>query len=164
VHQRNARGRRRRGHGRQSKWSARRSAVAAVCYEWSVFSRRIAAALACTLLIGAPATAFAQSAGDQQYFDPVGGDDGGGSSGSGGSDSGGGSTPAPQPSTGTSAAPAPAPSSTATPAASSPSTTAAAPAGELPRTGGEPFLIATFGVAMLLTGAGMRLLVVPETD
>jgi hypothetical protein len=126
----------------------------------AMLTRRIAASLACALLLGAPAAALAQSAGDQQYFDPVGPDDGGsGNSGSTGSTPSPAPAPAPAPSTGTSAA-APAPTTTATPAAAAEGTPAAP--GELPRTGGDPLIIAVFGVAMLLTGAGTRLLVVRE--
>ena len=123
----------------------------------AMLTRRIAASLACALLLGAPTAALAQSAGDQQYFDPVGPDDGGtGNSGSTGSTPS--PAPAPAPTTGTSAA-TPAPT-TATPAAAAEGTPAAP--GELPRTGGDPLIIAVFGVAMLLTGAGTRLLVVRE--
>jgi hypothetical protein len=132
-----------------------------------MLKQRIAAALACALMLAVPATALAQSAGDQQYFDPVGPDSGGSSStpgGSSSSDPSGGSsssgTPAPAPATGTSAG-----SSTSTPATAAPTATAegtpAAP-GELPRTGGDPLIVALFGAAMLLTGAGTRLLVVRD--
>ena len=52
--------------------------------------RRALAAIAATLLLAAPGTALAQSAGDDQYRDPLGGSGGGGGSGSGGSGGGGG--------------------------------------------------------------------------
>lgn len=106
-------------------------------------------------MLVAPATAFAQGAGDQQYQDPLGATGGGSGSGSG--------------SAGTSRASSPSPSPAPSPSSSSPTRTnvassshrarAAASSGELPRTGGEPFIVAYLGAAMLAIGAGMRLAV-----
>ena len=118
---------------------------------------RTAASLACALALAAPAAAFAQSAGDDQYQDPLAGQDGGGSGDSGGSTGGsggsGGATPAPA--TGDTA---PAQPAATTPGAS----TSAEAADELPRTGGEPLPLVAIGAALLITGAGLRLLV-PRT-
>ena len=119
-----------------------------------VLKRPLALFLASVLLACAPTAALAQSAGDQQYEDPLppGGDDGGGSGGSGGSE-----TPAPAPS------PPPAPSGTApvAPSAAEPAPvegTAAAP-GQLPRTGVDPLPLLIVGAALLLCGLGARRLV-----
>jgi hypothetical protein len=136
----------------------------AVCYQWApMLTRKSVTALVCALALGAPTAAFAQSAGDNQYFDPV-GPDSGGSTGGGSTPSSGGSTPstptAPQPATGTSSS-TPAPTSS-TAAASAPQEGTAAAPGELPRTGGDPLMFALLGTAMLLTGAGARLLVVRD--
>jgi hypothetical protein len=121
------------------------------------------------LLLGAPPAALAQSAGDEQYQDPLPGGSSGGSGSSGGNSgtnapSSGGSSGSTAPSTGTSGtgtAPAP---TTAAPTTSTGATegTAAAP-GELPRTGGDPLIIAMFGGSLLLLGGGMRL-AVPRRD
>jgi hypothetical protein len=114
-----------------------------------MFKRLMAAALTTGLLFGAPSVALAQSAGDNQYQDPLpssgsgNGSSGSGSSGHSGS-SGGGSTAAPRAAT-------PAPQPTGTTRAS------AAPANELPRTGGEPLLVAVVGSALLLAGGGLTL-------
>jgi hypothetical protein len=122
-------------------------------------ARRLLAACLSALLLAVPAPVFAQSAGDDQYQDPLPSEPS-----SGGSDStpgGGGSS---TPSGGGDTAP-----STQTPApsagdasAGSPSTSPAGSSGELPRTGGDPLILALFGGALLLTGAGMRLLVLPR--
>jgi hypothetical protein len=117
----------------------------------AVLKRPLALLLASALLAGAPSAALAQSAGDQQYEDPL--------------PSGGGDDPAPSPSPTPSPAPAPSPApSGTTPVA--PSTTTPAPAagtaaapGTLPRTGADPVLILMFGSALLLCGLGTRLLV-----
>jgi LPXTG-motif cell wall-anchored protein len=119
------------------------------------------AALVATIALMAPASAFAQGAGDDQYQDPFPDtptqtqpDDGlrdeppgGGSGGSGGgAGSGGGSgsgsdggaeTPAQQPAPGAQAA--------------------AADGSQLPNTGGEPLWLAVLGAGMLLAGTGLRL-------
>jgi hypothetical protein len=122
-------------------------------------------ALAASLLLAAAPAAHAQSAGCSQYCDPVTGNPTGGNSSPGGSGGGGGSTSTPSgggsstPS-GTTSSGTTSGTSTTTPTTTSSSTategTAAAP-GELPRTGGDPVLIAIFGGALLLMGSGMRL-------
>ena len=125
--------------------------------------RRTAAALACALLLGAPATAIAQSAGDNQYFDPVGPDDGGnGSNSNGGDSSGSGTAPTPAPAPTT---PSGTNSAGTAPATTAPATaqegTAAAP-GELPRTGGDPLPFAVAGFWLLLGGVALRARVRPR--
>jgi hypothetical protein len=140
--------------------------------------RLTTAALAATLLLTAAPAALAQSAGCSQYCDPVGNTGGpsgtgsspGGSSGSGTStptspstgSSGSGTTSSGTTSSGTTSSGTTSTTGTTTASSTPAEGTAAAP-GELPRTGGDPMLIAIFGVAMLLMGAGMRL-VVPQRD
>ena len=107
---------------------------------------RLLACLLC-LLLAAPAGAWAQGAGDDQYQDPFGDsptqNDGGGLSPAppGGGDSGS-QDPAP--------APAPAPEET------EPSTEATAP-GTLPNTGSDARLLALLAAAMIMVGVGLRL-------
>jgi hypothetical protein len=95
--------------------------------------------------VAAPA-AWAQSAGDEQYQDPFAGQ---GSGSSGGGSSGGGSSSSSAPA-------AAAPASTPAPAAVA---SAAAPATrpQLPRTGGDAWLPALAGLALVLAGMGLRL-------
>jgi hypothetical protein len=106
------------------------------------------AALVAALALAAPASAFAQSAGDEQYQDPFGGDDSGQSgSGDQGSSSGDSGTTTAQ------AAPTAAPT-TASPSAT---TAQAAPAAQqLPRTGGDPITPAVAGFWLLLGGVALR--------
>ena len=121
--------------------------------------------LVCTFaLLAFPAPGLAQSAGDDQYGDPIGGQTGGGSGGgtTGGGTTGGGTT--------SPTAPAPAPTAPTTPSATTAGTTSGtttatgtttedsgtAP-GELPRTGSDPIMVAVFGLAMVLMGLGVRL-------
>jgi hypothetical protein len=116
-----------------------------------VSTPRIAITAVVALALATPAAAFGQSAGDDQYQDPLAGQDQGGSGGGAGE-------PAPAP------APAPAPSdSTGADTSGTAPAAEGAPAGaggaQLPRTGGEPILIGLFGVAMLVTGTGLWLLV-----
>jgi hypothetical protein len=100
-------------------------------------------------MLALPAVGLAQSAGDDQYTDPLAGQHSGGHSGSKGS---GGNASAPPPTT----APA-----TQTPAAT---TAAAQPAsaarGQLPRTGFDVILTIELGIAMLLTGVVVQRIVV----
>jgi hypothetical protein len=110
---------------------------------------RLAVLLAALALL-APASAFAQSAGDEQYADPFG--DGQGQSnnqGGGGSSSGGGTTTAQAAPTAT-PAPAPAPAAVATTAQAPPA------AAQLPRTGGDPITPAVAGFWLLLGGVALR--------
>jgi hypothetical protein len=110
-----------------------------------VFRRRLAALLAAVLL-AAPAPAFGQSAGDDQYEDPFAGED------QGQPQSGGGQEPAPAPAP---AAPAPAPAAES----STPSAPAAEPASQqqqLPRTGLDAAPILAIGVVLLGSGVALR--------
>jgi hypothetical protein len=106
-------------------------------------------ALTAAIALAAPATAFAQSAGDEQYQDPFGGDDQQQSSGDQGSSSGsaGSAQATPTP------APAPAP---ATPSSSGAAPAASAAAQQLPRTGGDPITPAVAGFWLLLGGVALR--------
>jgi hypothetical protein len=98
------------------------------------------------LALAAPASAFAQSAGDEQYQDPFGGDDSGqsGSSDQGSSSGDAGTTTQAAPT----AAPTPVPSVTATQQAPA--------AQQLPRTGGDPITPAVAGFWLLLGGVALR--------
>jgi LPXTG-motif cell wall-anchored protein len=117
--------------------------------------RRRLVALAVAFLLASPASALAQSAGDEQYDDPFGG------GGGGGQQEQPASTPEPAPAP---AEPAPAPAATAEPTTSEPAP--AAPAAEssstggkgkqLPRTGAPTGLVIAAGVAMLLGGLLLR--------
>jgi hypothetical protein len=105
-------------------------------------------ALLAALTLAAPASALAQSAGDEQYQDPFGGDDQQQSSGDQGSSSG---------SAGTTAQATPTP--TAAPSLTPSGTTAveSAPAAQqLPRTGGDPITPAVAGFWLLLGGVALR--------
>jgi hypothetical protein len=112
--------------------------------------RRLTVLAAVLASLASPAAALAQSAGDDQYVDPLGGGQtgsgsqgsGSGSQGSGSSGSGSGSAPAPV----QSAAPAQA---TAAPAAS------AQPTG-LARTGIDLRLVAALGAVLLAAGLVLR--------
>ncbi len=97
-------------------------------------------------MLAAPGTAFAQSAGDEQYQDPFAGDD---QSQSGDSQGGGSesaqATPTPVPAT---PSQAPAPAATAVPAVSA--------SQQLPRTGNDPITPAVAGFWLLLGGVALR--------
>jgi LPXTG-motif cell wall-anchored protein len=109
------------------------------------------AALVAALALAVPAPALAQSAGDDQYQDPFGGD------------SGESATPTPTPAAPSATTPAPA---TPAPAAPAPSASAsqapapaAQPAAELPYTGSpaDAGLLAGAGVLLLAGGIGLRM-------
>jgi hypothetical protein len=109
---------------------------------------RTFALLVAIAMLALPATSLAQSAGDDQYQDPLAGQDGGGnSSGSTGSSGSAPATPTPP-----SAA---APASTTTPQA-----TAAQASGQLPRTGFDVVLTIEVGLAMLISGVVAQRMVV----
>jgi hypothetical protein len=146
-----------------------------VCYQYRMLWRRIFALSLALIALAAPASSFAQNAGQDQYQDPLaggngsstgGGSTGGGSTGGGSTGSGttsGGSTGG-----GTTSTPSTSPTSTpSTGAAASgttadPATGAQAP-GELPRTGFDVILTFELGVAMLLLGlVSHRLLVLRD--
>jgi hypothetical protein len=117
------------------------------------------AVLVTTLVLGWPASALAQGAADNQYQDPFGSGQGnshsshhgsGASRSAAGSSSGGYSSPGTRPS-----------SLSGTPPASSSASATDQSAGSadrlLPRTGGEPGIVALLGVGLLLAGVGLRL-------
>src|SRR3954466_9390658 len=56
-----------------------------VCYQCRMLWRRAFALFLALLALAAPASSFAQNAGQDQYQDPLAGDNGGGSTGGGGS-------------------------------------------------------------------------------
>jgi hypothetical protein len=106
--------------------------------------RRLAA-LAATLSLALPASAFAQGAGETQYSDPLAGEETSSGSGSGSGTGGGGGGGGGELST--------------TPPAGSTESQAAqtrTPDGELARTGADPALVALLGAGFILTGAGLR--------
>jgi hypothetical protein len=141
-----------------------------VCYQYGMLRSRTLALLAVLAMLALPASSLAQSAGDEQYQDPLGGHVGGGSGNSGsgghtgskgssggsGSGGGGGNVPASStPSTGTSGA------SAGTPSAGTPQATAAQSGkGQLPRTGFDVILTIELGLAMLLTGVVAQRMIV----
>jgi LPXTG-motif cell wall-anchored protein len=105
--------------------------------------RRVSAMLVAAATLCTPASAFAQSAGDDQYRDPFAGrgqeQAEGESDGTGGD--GAGTT-----------APAPA----ATPTESTAAEPIATVAGTLPRTGAESAWVALVGLLLVAAGAGLR--------
>lgn len=112
--------------------------------------RRIAA-LAATLALIAPASAFAQSAGDEQYQDPFGGDEQSQDDSSQDPDT---PTSSDDAGSGTTT-----PTQTPAPTGAEPSASAAqaSPAAEqLPRTGGDVVLPAVAGFWLLLGGVALR--------
>src|SRR5437763_12163304 len=111
----------------------------------------IAIAVVCVLAL--PASAIAQSAGDNQYQDPL-ATPHHGSSGSTRSSGGSGSaTPSQGSSSGSAAGTS---GSSGAGSQSSSGTSAAAGSGRLPRTGGHPELGALLGLALLTGGLGLR--------
>jgi hypothetical protein len=110
---------------------------------------RTLAVLAALLTLAMPASSLAQSAGDDQYSDPLKGQPNGGGGGStGGDSSGGGSTPS-------------APTSGAGTDGTAPEASAAQSSnGELPRTGFDVVLTIELGIALLLTGVVAQRLIV----
>jgi len=115
--------------------------------------RRRLAVLTVAFLLAGPASALAQSAGDDQYDDPFGG-------GGGGQQEEPAQTPEPTPAPAGEPAPAPVPAATAEPAAEpgAPASgeTSAAGDGELPRTGAPVELVAAIGALMLGGGLVLR--------
>ena len=129
---------------------------------------RPVAVLISLAMLALPATSLAQSAGDDQYSDPLAGGNGGGTSGhitntSGGggggssSGSGGGSTSSGTPTT----VPTANPTGTGTPTTGE--AASGTPPGQLPRTGFDVIVSFELGLAMLLTGlVGHRMLTLRE--
>jgi hypothetical protein len=130
-------------------------------------SRALIALVMAVTLLAAPALAYAQSAGDEQYVDPFQGGEGGGQQEP--------SPPPEQPAEPAPTAPAePAPTAPAEPAPAAPAepapggngTAEAAPAPEaeaaeatsptLPRTGAPVVLLAAIGYGLLLAGIAIR--------
>ena len=107
---------------------------------------RIACLLAAGLL-AFPAAAAAQSAGDDQYQDPFGGEQ---------EQEPEAQEPAPEAEP--QSTPAPTSSASQEPAPAAPATTAQAPSGEaeLPRTGADEGLVALAGVVLLVGGVALR--------
>jgi LPXTG-motif cell wall-anchored protein len=119
-------------------------------------------ALAIAALLAAPGAALAQSAGDNQYQDPFGsqgsgGGQSGGSQGSGGGSgqSGGGQSSGGQSSSGQSSDAGSSQSSSST-GTTDAQTSQSTSSRELPRTGGEPGLVALMGAALTLGGVALR--------
>jgi hypothetical protein len=122
----------------------------------SMRPRTLVTALAVAVL-AVPAPAFAQSAGDSQYTDPLAGENGGGSSGGGSSGGGGGSQPQASPSaaggggTGTGAA-----QGSGAAGSSAAGTQSGGGGIELADTGFPAGLLAALGMALLVAGALIR--------
>jgi hypothetical protein len=134
--------------------------------------RRSFALFLALLALAAPSASFAQSAGQDQYQDPLAGGNGSsrGSVGStGGGSTGSGSTGSGSTGSSGSSAPSTAPASTATGTTngtgttSSPTASGAQANGQLPRTGFDVILTFELGLAMLLVGlVSHRLLVLRD--
>ena len=107
--------------------------------------RRIATCLAVLALLALPATALAQSAGDEQYSDPFGKVE------NGNDDGGGNTTEAPAPNL---HARGPAPAETGVESTETASTEATG--AQLPRTGFPVLLLAGAGALLALSGATLR--------
>jgi hypothetical protein len=103
-------------------------------------------------MLALPASALAQSAGDDQYQDPLAGQTGNGGKGSTGSTGSTGSSGS-APST---PAPAAAPATTTTPQASA----AQSGTAQLPRTGFDVIISFELGLAMLLSGIVAKRMIV----
>src|SRR5919109_3655883 len=110
--------------------------------------RRLASLIALALVLALPGVALAQSAGDEQYYDPL-----------------AGSNPAPhrspsqstqqQPSSAPAAAPAQ-PAQTGQQQTTASQTTGQSSGGQLPRTGFPALLLAVMGAGFLLSGGTLR--------
>lgn len=120
-----------------------------VCYQYRMVRSRTFALLLAIAILALPASSLAQSAGDDQYQDPLAGQP------SGGGDSGKGSSTGSAPSV-------PTPSAATDPATSTtPQATAAQSAtGQLPRTGFDVVVTIELGLALLLSGIVAQRMVV----
>src|SRR3954471_14089888 len=127
-------------------------AVRRFCYLYRMLRSRYFALLAVIAALAFPAASLAQSAGDDQYQDPLAGQpSGGGNSGGSGNSGNTGSTG----STGSNTAPAattPTPTSGGSEGTAPQASAAATSGGELPRTGFDVVLTIEIGLALLLTG------------
>ncbi len=102
--------------------------------------------LACAVLLALPASALAQSAGDNQYTDPFSGQtQGGGNSGGGNSGGGGNAQASPQTAQAAPAAPSASASQARQPTQ-----------GTLPHTGFPVLLPLAYGLVLLLGGVALR--------
>lgn len=130
---------------------------------------RTAALFVSLAMLALPATSLAQSAGDDQYSDPLAGGGGstsghitnttGGGGASGSSGSGGGSTSSGTPST----VPTASSSGTGTATPTTGEAASGTPKGQLPRTGFDVIVSFELGLAMLLSGlVGHRMLALRE--
>ena len=126
------------------------------------------AALAVAAFLVAPSAALAQSAGDQQYSDPFAGQGGGGgssqSSGSQGSQGSGSQSSSGQSSSGQSSGGGSSEVGQSSAATASDAAAQGASSRQLPRTGGEPGLVALLGAGLVAGGAGLRLRVRRSAD
>jgi 2-oxoglutarate dehydrogenase E2 component (dihydrolipoamide succinyltransferase) len=121
-----------------------------------VHVRRRVAMLCAALLLAAPASAFGQSAGDEQYEDPFAGQD------QQEQPAAPAPTPEPAPAEPAPAEPAPAAPAPAAPAqapgaAPAPAVDPAAQPAELPRTGLDAGLVLAIGAVLLAGGVALRL-------
>jgi LPXTG-motif cell wall-anchored protein len=115
------------------------------------YRRRLAALVAAGLL-AAPATAFGQSAGDEQYEDPFAGENQEQPAGGSDEDGGGGSQPAvPEPT-----APAPEPTGQEPAPAPTESGPAPTPQPQLPNTGADAGAVVLAGALLLAGGIALR--------
>ncbi len=125
-----------------------------VCYRYRMLRSRAFALLLVVAMLALPASSLAQSAGDDQYQDPLAGQGGGGGhsghSGSAGSAAAGSAPSTPTPAAATS------PATTTTPQA----TAAQSGKGQLPRTGFDVVISFELGLAMLLTGVVAKRMIV----
>jgi hypothetical protein len=140
--------------------------VAACATDTGMRRSTATAVLLATLLLAFPAISVAQSAGDNQYSDPLQGNGGNSTNGnatSTGGGGGGGSTPSGS-SGGGGNAPVAAPNTMAqaptTETASTAQEGSPTPQGELPRTGFNVILTIELGLAMLLCGVVVQRMVV----
>ena len=140
-----------------------------VCYRYRMLRTRTAALFVSLAMLALPATSLAQSAGDDQYSDPLANNGGstsghvtnttGGGGGSGSSGSGGGSTSSGTPST----VPTASSSGTGTATPTTGEAASGTPKGQLPRTGFDVIVSFELGLAMLLSGlVGHRVLALRE--
>jgi hypothetical protein len=117
---------------------------------------RLAVVLLALALLAAPAGAFAQSAGDDQYTDPFGPSEEAQQEGGGSNGSEGAQTPAPAPAPDPAPAPAPAEGSVTQQPETEPDTQAVDPGPTLPYSGFPAGIAAGAGALLLAAGAALR--------
>jgi hypothetical protein len=121
------------------------------CYPYRMLRSRYFALLVAIAALAFPAASLAQSAGDDQYQDPLAGQPSSGNSGGSGNTGSTGNSG----SSGSNTAPAttaPTPTSGGAEGTAPQASAAASPSGELPRTGFDVVLTIEIGLALLLTG------------